>query len=159
MENTPIFEKLTIEYMVNGLGDSSLSYDVLTKKPTTVSEAMELITWHECCRASARRRPNVRQVAAAVPSAALQDTTQEIVTSPDLQKFGQELKDSIMGSLRKELETMGMSKKGSKSLKLRCFICNDPNHLARDCPEHPRNKQQTGSQGHPRGTSRRPDLN
>ena len=61
LENTQLYVEMTIEYLVNGLADKNLIYDVLTKKPQTIEEALEMITWHECCKGS-EKRTMVRQV-------------------------------------------------------------------------------------------------
>ncbi|CAC5360113.1 unnamed protein product [Mytilus coruscus] len=43
---------LTIENLLRGLPDQSLAYEVRTKSPHSVDEAIKLITWHECCKNS-----------------------------------------------------------------------------------------------------------
>ena len=57
-----LFNKLTVEHIVQGLGDSSLSYDIMTKKPNTVAEAIDMIQWHECCKLNTKRKSNIRRV-------------------------------------------------------------------------------------------------
>ena len=51
---TVLMEDMTIEILVGGLPDSGLIYDVLTKKPKTVREAIDWIQWHESCKGAQR---------------------------------------------------------------------------------------------------------
>jgi hypothetical protein len=46
-----LYTSLVIEHIVNGLGDSSLAYDILSKRPHTIEQAIDMIQWHECCKA------------------------------------------------------------------------------------------------------------
>lgn len=54
---------LTIERLLKGYTDQTLAYEVRTKSPKTVDEAIKLITWHECCKNGSKQRNQVRQVA------------------------------------------------------------------------------------------------
>ncbi|CAC5391607.1 unnamed protein product [Mytilus coruscus] len=45
-----------------GLPDQSLAYEVRTKGPHSVDEAIKLITWHECCKNSGKKTSSVRQL-------------------------------------------------------------------------------------------------
>ena len=63
LEGTQLFVDLTIEHVVNGIAETDLAYDVLTKKPRTVEEALDMIAWHECCKGSSGRKASLRQVA------------------------------------------------------------------------------------------------
>ncbi|CAC5420059.1 unnamed protein product [Mytilus coruscus] len=53
---------LTIENLLRGLPDQSLAYEVRTKSPHSVDEAIKLITWHECCKNSGKKTSSVRQL-------------------------------------------------------------------------------------------------
>ena len=50
MQGTAIFDNLTIEHLVRGLPDQKLAYEILTKKPKNLSDAMDMITWHKACQ-------------------------------------------------------------------------------------------------------------
>ncbi|CAG2247043.1 unnamed protein product [Mytilus edulis] len=41
-----LFNNISIEYTLSGLPDQSLAYDVLTKRPKTMEETINLVTWH-----------------------------------------------------------------------------------------------------------------
>ena len=49
MQGTAVFENLAIEHLLRGLPDQKLTYEILTKKPRDLSEAIYIITWHEAC--------------------------------------------------------------------------------------------------------------
>ena len=63
ISGTSLLEEMTIEYLVGGLTDQNLIYDVMTKKPRSVEAALDLIQWHESCRGVQRKRSGVRQLA------------------------------------------------------------------------------------------------
>ncbi|CAC5396069.1 unnamed protein product [Mytilus coruscus] len=59
---TELLTTLTIENLLRGLPDQSLAYEVRTKSPHSVDEAIKLITWHECCKNSGKKTSSVRQL-------------------------------------------------------------------------------------------------
>ena len=61
-QGTEMFQKIAIEPMLQGLDDPGVAYDVQTKRPKSMAEAVDMITWHECCRMNSRRRPNIRRL-------------------------------------------------------------------------------------------------
>lgn len=62
--NSPeLLSTLTIEHLLKGYTDQTLAYEVKTKSPKTVDEAMTLITWHACCKNGSKGRNEVSQVA------------------------------------------------------------------------------------------------
>lgn len=50
MQNTEIYKSLSIEHMLNGIHDQSTAYDVLTERPHTLQEAVNLLSWHFLCK-------------------------------------------------------------------------------------------------------------
>ena len=106
LEGTELFNGLTIEHLLNGLPDQHIAYDVLTKKPKSLEEAMDMIAWHECCKGNSRGRTFVRQTMVdsdlAEYEVAQEDTEirrvsgKRYATEERLQQFGRELKDSII---------------------------------------------------------------
>ena len=125
LNETQLFREMSVEYLVQGLGDPSLAYDVMSKKPQSVDAAMEMIRWHECCRNGAKRKPVVRQVASrdfddsdGDSDHEDQDTTnvrrvngKRFVTEETLQQFGKELKDSIVESIKDVVQKQNSSSK------------------------------------------------
>lgn len=47
MQNTEIYKSLSIEHMLNGIHDQSTAYDVLTERPHTLQEAVNLLSWQK----------------------------------------------------------------------------------------------------------------
>lgn len=62
MAESSTITEITVEHIAQGLADPSLTYDVLSRKPKSVSEAIELVSWLECCKSSLKRKPYIRQV-------------------------------------------------------------------------------------------------
>ena len=56
------FNQLTIHHLLQGLPDQSIAYEVLIRKPRTLSEAVDMITWHECCKETTRKKSGIRQL-------------------------------------------------------------------------------------------------
>ena len=50
MQGTAIFDNLAIEHLLRGLPDQKLAYEIFTKKPENLSDAVDMITWHEACQ-------------------------------------------------------------------------------------------------------------
>ncbi|CAG2195418.1 unnamed protein product [Mytilus edulis] len=48
--------------MLSGLPDQSLAYDVLTKRPKTMEETINLVTWHITCKNGMKGKTKIRQV-------------------------------------------------------------------------------------------------
>ena len=148
LEGSTIFTNLTIEHLINGLGDQALIYDVMTKRPTSIKEAIDLVSWHECCRASTKKRVGNTHIRNMM----IQDDTASVrqpdryVTRDTLMSFGKDLQDQIkqmMDQMMKESRPRYKSnfpQKKSNNEKLRsnedraCFKCGSTQHLWRSCP-------------------------
>ena len=50
MQGTTIFENLTIEYLLRGLPDQNLAYEIFIKNSKNLRETLDIITWHELCQ-------------------------------------------------------------------------------------------------------------
>ena len=61
IQGTGIFENLAIEHLLKGLPDRKIAYEILTKKPRTLSETVDMITWHEACRQQTMKNSAVRK--------------------------------------------------------------------------------------------------
>ena len=175
LEGTDLFQSLSVETLVGGLSDPNLVYDVLTKKPKSVEEAIDLIKWHECCKGNLRRRTSIRQVMAGAdlqeePWDEVQDDHEirwvngkRFVTEERLNQFGRELKESLISSISKlVLEQLKPEKKskqptqdknqqrqGMQTSKWKdsaeCFYCHEIGHVIKECPR--RAKQSSDSEG------------
>jgi hypothetical protein len=110
-----LFTELTIEHLLNGLQDQSLAYDVMTKRPPTLESALEMLTWHECCKGGiSRKKTVVRQVTTDYnPEVADYDDEvdvrrvngQRFVTEGRLEQFGRDLKESLLNDVTSKFQT------------------------------------------------------
>ena len=50
MQGTAIFDNLAIEHLLRGLPDQKLAYEIFTKKPKNLSDAVDMIIWHKACQ-------------------------------------------------------------------------------------------------------------
>ena len=44
------YQQLLIQHFLKGIPDQQLAYEVLTRQPRTIYEAISLVDWHECCK-------------------------------------------------------------------------------------------------------------
>ena len=56
------FNHLMINHLLQGLSDQSIAYEVLIRKPRTLSQAVDMITWHECCKETTSRHSGIQQL-------------------------------------------------------------------------------------------------
>ena len=108
LEGSELFNSMTIDHLVSGLQDPNLVYDVKTKRPTTIQEALDMIAWHECCRGAARKR-NVRNVAEADNNDIRRTSGHRYVTEERLQHFGRDLKESLVHSVNEAVKNQVQS--------------------------------------------------
>lgn len=93
MQNTEIYKSLSIEHMLNGIHDQSIAYDVLTKRPQTSQEAVNLLSWHFSCKNGIIAKQHIRQTAVEhEPSTSeikrVGNTGKHFVTEDRLVQFG-----------------------------------------------------------------------
>jgi hypothetical protein len=122
LDNTSqLYTELCIEHLLNGLQDRSLAYDVMTKKPSTFEAAVNMLTWHECCKENFRRKNVVRQLATNYSPddrsyvnnevevrRVNTDSSQRFVTESRLEQFGRDLtrevSTAVSSNLRKNFK-------------------------------------------------------
>jgi hypothetical protein len=59
-----LLDRFKTEHFLKGLPDQSVAYEVLIQKPCTMQEAINMVSWHECCRKNVGRKCEIRQIEA-----------------------------------------------------------------------------------------------
>lgn len=59
-----LLDRFKTEHFLKGLPDQSVAYEVLIQKPSTMQEAINMVSWHECCRKNVGRKCEIRQIEA-----------------------------------------------------------------------------------------------
>jgi hypothetical protein len=156
-----LFNELCVEHMINGIEDQDVAYDVLSKRPKSLEEAINLLTWHHSCKRSLRStKPDNDGYSSSdykSDSSEVRRINQKrFVTEERLQQFGRELRgsmtkdvtQSVMDSVKTLVETncrvireefqklKGHSSDVQSRQKqdTKCYNCNEFGHIARNCP-------------------------
>ena len=148
------FNQMTIHHLLQGLPDQIIAYEVLIRKPNSLTEAVDMITWHECCKETTRKKPGVRQLSEQ-PYVHDEDIQQmdvrringkKFVTEERLIQFGRDLKATIEKLFKDEQagqenqnpkpkqeneEAMPRRRDGRPII---CYYCNEPGHISVRCP-------------------------
>ena len=157
--NPELLNTLTIENLLRGLPDTSLAYDVQTKRPTSVSETIRLLTWHECCKNNSKKRHEVRQVELEHMDVDYDSDIRKIgskqpryVTEERLEKrldifhkqivtSNNEMKSELKGEISKLASTFKaisgnnskQPEKTSKFSNVTCYTCQQKGHTSKFC--------------------------
>lgn len=57
-----LLDRFKTEHFLKGLPDQTMAYEVLLQKPSTLQEAINLVSWNECCRKNVGKKFEVRQM-------------------------------------------------------------------------------------------------
>ena len=137
-------EAMIIEHVISGLKNQTVAYDVMSKKPKTVVECLDMVQWHESIL---QRQKSARIQAVSVANEHLSisgDDTMEAsvarvsstanVSEERLFQFGRELKEAICRQLgTKEQDNKDKSKQWKS--KVECYYCKELGHMKRECPK------------------------
>jgi hypothetical protein len=143
MQNTEIYTSLSIEHMLNGINDQSIAYDVLTKRPQTLQEAVSLLSWHSSCKNGIGAKQHIRQVHAEEEEPCTPEIkrveNKQFVTEDRLDTFGRELTRSITSTMReiqKDIQNYVDQKVGHTLAKSSfvCYGCGEEGHTRKTCP-------------------------
>ena len=158
------FNQMTIHHLLQGLPDQTIAYEVLIKKPTSLTEAVDMITWHECCKESTRKKVGIRQLSSFDKDDAypyVEDPGEmgirringkKFVTEERLIQFGRDLKATIEKLFREEKSSpedndSSLRKGTEESMPKRpdnrtiiCYYCNEPGHVLTRCPYRLKNQ-------------------
>ena len=160
--------ELAIEHLLNGLNDQNVAYEVAIKRPKTVQSAVDMITWHECCKSAMRRNPTARLVNhddyhddnenRQVDEIAVQRVNAYKNGTND--KLGQ-----VLQSLQEVLKVLGQMDTNDGSYnggyrKVVCYGCHEEGHIRKNCPlSRQTDRLQGGQETCARNTDRNEPLN
>ena len=133
--------------------DQRLAYEVLTRKPRNLNEAVDMITWHEACRQYTMKTSDIRMVKSDEFGEPSEDqfakdhelrgvknrkVTQEDDYSSQLSQLHKDLQNisrrlNNLMNLRHGNEQRWPNSRNRKEVI--CFKCQQPGHIAPDCPE------------------------
>jgi hypothetical protein len=102
MQNTQLYSSLSIEHMLNGIPDQSMAYNVMTKRPQTLQEAVSLLSWHSSCKDGVKSKQYVSHVAVeeVITPEIKRVSNQRYFTEDRLAQFGHELTETIRTTMR-----------------------------------------------------------
>ena len=160
--NDILFNKLCVEHLLNGIPDQGVAYDVITKRPKTIDEAINLLTWHESCKRGLYRRDTDIPYQDDIYSDSDDRDNQNVdvrrvnhkrfMTEERLQQFGRELRDDITKNVtksvtenitntirqvvREEIKTAQNygTQRGTSNKIVTCYACHAEGHISRNCP-------------------------
>jgi len=153
MQGSQLLEQITVEHMVQGLGDADMAYDVLAQRPDTVLKALDLVQWYECCRSnlhkksSAIRRIDGDDISDVAVGAAVREVApnREFVTEERLGVVLSDFRVGIIEDMGKMLnEKLALRRQRSERphrSSVECYRCREMGHYARECPQAESNRQ------------------
>lgn len=130
MQNEELYATLCVEHFINGLTDPNIVYDVLTKRPQRLEEAIDLVMLHEGCKSMSRHKMHVRKIECQKydeddfkgdedneKCEVRRVNGKRFVTEERLQQFGRELKEDIVTLVTDSVVTQLSSKFQTESEK------------------------------------------
>ena len=163
--STETFTQMTIHHLLQGLPDQTIAYEVLIKKPRSLTDAVDMITWHECCKETTRKKSGLRQLSSyakeqltCLPD--INDTNEsevrringkKFVTEERLIQFGRDLKATIEKLFRNgkaSMDDLDSKDKSEEELmpkrqeeNIICYFCLQEGHIAPRCPLRHKNRK------------------
>ena len=176
--STETFNQMTMHHFLQGLPDQAIAYEVLTRRPSNLTEAIDMITWYECCKESTKKKAGLRQVNTyqdpsyvyTYHSADCEENEvrrlngKKFVTEERLIQFGRDLKMTIENLLKSDKaktdeqteNTCSTEEKLPQRYERRniiCYSCQEEGHISTRCPykddkTNQRSKQRRPNQEH-----------
>ena len=156
---------MTIHHLLQGLPDQTIAYEVLIKKPRSLTEAVDMITWHECCKETTRKKSGLRQLSSYAKEqltclSDINDTNEsevrringkKFVTEERLIQFGRDLKattEKLFRNGKASMDDLDSKDKSEEELmpkrqeeNIICYFCLQEGHIAPRCPLRHKNRK------------------
>ena len=151
MEGTSIYSNLLIEHLLKGLPDQRLAYEVLTRKPRDLNEAVDMITWHEACRQYTMKTSGIRNIEQddyedeeeysnydhELRRIRNRKISQEDNSNHKFIQFERELQNLsrlFHNMMNSDQDSRPRTPNFRRKRELICYNCEKPGHIAPDCP-------------------------
>lgn len=170
MQGTDIYSGLAIENFLRGVPDRKLAYEVQLRKPRDLTEAVDMIMWHEACKQSSFRNTDVRFVEemdetefdSESEMAEMRRVNQRRKSGYDkkssdmrriddhptmeekLKKLFREF-EAIVGNPSPNSSQSDRTNRRPWSKEPTCYRCGKTGHIAPNCPENPNNRHKLSS--------------
>lgn len=99
IQDAKLLDRFKTEHFIKGLPDQSVAYEVLLQKPSTMQDAINMVSWHECCRKNVGKKCDIRQIES--PDYCLESNVFEVCRTQTSYVTHTELKSSLE-ELRKD---------------------------------------------------------
>ena len=157
IQGTGIFDNLAIEHLLRGLPDQKMAYEIMTKKPRTLSETVDMITWHEACRQQTVKSSGIRRIEdheyyseydsddSDVSMNLRRVSGRKTVTEERINQLWRDMKMYLSQQIEKIVnpssedtqcaETSENERKKNPYKDLTCYKCDEKGHISPDCPK------------------------
>jgi len=154
MEGTPIYNNLLIEHLLKGLPDQRLAYEVLTRKPRDINEAINMIAWHEVCRQNTLKASDVRNIQKLHYVDTYDHHSGTTYEPKQIRNKG--TPNHLLLELQRDLENLSKrfdnifcdistqepeNNHNKLQQSFRCYRCDQPGHISSNCPNRRRYQQ------------------
>ena len=157
IQGTGIFDNLAIEHLLRGLPDQKMAYEIMTKKPRTLSETVDMITWHEACRQQTVKSSGICRIEdheyyseydsddSDVSMNLRRVSGRKTVTDERINQLWRDMKMYLSQQIEKIVnpssedtqcaEISENERKKNPYKDLTCYKCDEKGHISPDCPK------------------------
>ncbi|VDI74022.1 Hypothetical predicted protein [Mytilus galloprovincialis] len=131
IKGTQLFEELTVEHFLYGLNDENMTYDVISKQPKSIDEALNMVMWHESCRSRSERAVPVGQAIAPKSNEVIIEKRQQSIPKKEIECLKRKFATSEKNSSEKHLTTEGLGPSSSdvKIISKKSDQCSKNEHI------------------------------
>ena len=144
IQGTTIYETLAVEYLLRGLPDQKLAYEIFIKNPKNVTETVEMITWHETCQKLTYKSTENDTNKQSEKSDSVRSRTENENKNQTVINIKSEHHNEDQ-SPQKVINKTYDTKKEKYLRQRKCYDCRRRGHLADSCPKEVSISSQTSS--------------